>query len=76
MTWSVGRDDDAITEWERSDGYATIRLRERGDGGVVLRLDVMEQAVDESTYIRERFDDRETALDRAATWREERDIED
>ncbi len=76
MTWSVGREDDVITEWERSDGYATIRLRERGDGEFVLRLDVMEQAVDESTYLRERFDDRDAALDLAATWREERDVED
>lgn len=48
-----------ITEWERSDGYATVRVRERGDGGFVARLDVMEQAADESAYERERFDDRE-----------------
>lgn len=76
MTWALGRDDDVITEWERSDGYATVRLRERGDGGVVVRLDVMEQAADESTYERERFDDRGAALDRAETWRAERDVDD
>jgi hypothetical protein len=76
MSWSLGREDDTITEWERSDGYATVRVRERADGGFVVRLDVMEQAADASAYERERFDDREAALDRAAAWREERTIED
>lgn len=76
MSWSLGREDEAITEWERSDGYATVRLRERADGGFVVRLDVMEQAVDESAYERERFDDREAALDRVAEWRDERTLED
>jgi hypothetical protein len=75
MSWSLGREDEAITEWERSDGYATVRLRERADGGFVVRLDVMEQAADASAYERERFDDREAALDRAAAWREERTVE-
>jgi len=75
MDWSVGRDDDTITEWERADGYATVRLRERTDGGFIVRLDVMEQAVDESAYERERFDDRDAALERAAAWREERSPE-
>jgi len=76
MSWSLGREDDTITEWERVDGYATVRVRERADGGFVVRLDVMEQAADASAYERERFDDREVALDRAAEWREERAIED
>lgn len=76
MTWSLGREDDTITEWERSDGYASVRVRERTDGGFVVRLDVMEQAADEPAYERERFDSREAALDRAAAWREERTIED
>jgi hypothetical protein len=76
MGWSLGREDEAITEWERADGYATVRLRERADGGFVVRLDVMEQAADESVYERERFDDREAALDRAAAWRDERTVED
>lgn len=74
MSWSLGRDDGTITEWDRSDGYASVRLRERGAGGFVVRLDVMEQADDESAYERERFDDREDAEDRAAAWREARDI--
>jgi len=76
MGWSVSRDDDTITEWERSDGYATVRIRERGDGGFVVRLDVMEQATDERTYDRVRFDDREIAEAHAETWRAERDLDD
>jgi len=76
MSWSLGREDETITEWERSDGYATVRVRERTDGGFVVRLDVMEQAADASAYERERFADREAALDRAAEWRDERTVED
>ncbi|GAB3701051.1 hypothetical protein GCM10028858_15980 [Halorubrum pallidum] len=64
-----------ITEWERSDGYATVRVRERGDGGFVVRLDVMEQAADASTYERERFEARDAALDRAAEWRASFDLD-
>jgi len=76
MSWSLERDDGTVTEWERSDGYATVRLRARSAGGVVARLDVMEQAVDESAYERERFDDREAAEERAAAWRDARDLDD
>ena len=73
MSWSLERDDTTVTEWERSDGYATIRIRERGAGGFVVRLDVMEQAADESAYERERFDDGEAVAERAAAWRDAHD---
>lgn len=75
MCWSCTRDDETVTEWERSDGYATVRLREQADGGYVARLDVMEQAVDERTYDRQTFADREAAEARAAAWRTERTLE-
>jgi hypothetical protein len=75
MSWSLEREDGRITEWERSDRYATVRLRERGDGRFVVRLDVMEQATDDRTYDRVVVDDRETAEARAAAWRDDRDIE-
>jgi len=75
MSWSLERDDGTVTEWERSDGYATVRLRERAAGGFVVRLDVMEQAVDESAYERERFDDDEAAAERAAAWRDAHDLD-
>lgn len=76
MSWSVVRDDDAVTEWERSDGYATVRIREHAGGGRVVRLDVMEQATDDAAYARERFADPEDAERRAAAWRAERDLDD
>jgi len=67
--WSVSREDDVVTEWQRSDGYATVRVRERADGEYVVRLDVMEQAVDGRVYERERHPDHESATTRAAEWR-------
>ncbi|OSP10221.1 hypothetical protein B9H04_03335 [Halorubrum ezzemoulense DSM 17463] len=73
MGWSLERDDGTVTEWARSDGYATVRLRERTDGEFVVRLDVMEQAADDSAYERERFDDRDAAEERAVAWRDARD---
>ncbi|WP_281195580.1 hypothetical protein [Halorubrum sp. F4] len=76
MTWSLKREDATITEWERSDGYATVRIRERGDGRFVVRLDVMEQAVDDRAYDRVVLDERAAAEERAAAWREERDLDD
>ena len=75
MGWSHGREDATITEWERSDGYATVRLRERGDGRFVVRLDVMEQAADDRAYDRVVLDERDAAEERAAAWREERDLD-
>ena len=75
MGWSLTRDDDTITEWERADGYATVRIRERGDGGFVVRLDVMEQAADDAAYDRVRFDDREAAEAHAAAWRADRELD-
>ena len=74
MSWSLEREDGRITEWERSDRYATVRLRERGDGRFVVRLDVMEQATDDRTYDRVVVDDRETAEAQAAAWRDDPDI--
>ena len=75
MSWSLEREDGRITEWERSDRYATVRLRERGDGRFVVRLDVMEQATDDRTYDRVVVDDREAAEAQAAAWRDDRDSE-
>lgn len=75
MAWSLKREDATITEWERSDGYATVRVRERGDGRFVVRLDVMEQAVDDRAYDRVVLDERAAAEERAAAWREEHDLE-
>ena len=76
MGWTLDRDAGTVTEWERSDGYATVRVRERGDGRFVVRLDVMEQAVDDRAYDRVVLDDRDAAAERAATWRAEHELDD
>ncbi len=44
MEWSVHTETDRLTEWQREDGYVTIRKRERPDGRVSVRVDKLEQA--------------------------------
>ena len=47
-----------------------MRLRERADGGFVVRLDVLEQAPEGSVYERETTTDRATATGLAAQFRD------
>lgn len=75
MAWTTRREREGIVEWERDDGYATIRRRERGGGGVVVRLDVLEQAVDGPSYRRESVADVESASELVETWRTEFAVE-
>lgn len=75
MSWTLERDSERVTEWERSDDYATIRKRERGDGGYVVRLDVMEQAEDERRYERESFSTESDADTLVEEWQAECDLE-
>lgn len=75
MSWTLTRESAAVTEWERSDDYATIRKRERGDGGYVVRLDVMEQAEDERQYERESFSSESGADALVEEWQAEYDLE-
>lgn len=75
MSWSLERDTERITEWERGDDYATIRKRERGDGGYVVRLDVMEQADDASQYERETVGTEADADALVEEWQAEYDLE-
>lgn len=74
MGWQAVDSDAAGEEWEREDGYATIRLRERTDGRVVVRLDRLAQAPEGSAYRRETVP-REDAEALAAEWREAFDRE-
>lgn len=74
MSWAVKRDTERITEWERSDDYATIRKRKRGDGGFIVRLDVMEQAADDSRYLRESVADESAAMQVVEQWQAEYDV--
>lgn len=62
--------DDGVDEWTRRDGLATVRLRERADGGFVVRYDRLEQADDGRAYRRERVTGARRAREVAATWRD------
>jgi hypothetical protein len=64
-----------VREWERSDGLATIRVRERVDGDWVVRLDVLHQASSDRTYRRDRTDTQDEALQLAAEWRDTFDVD-
>lgn len=74
MSWQEIRADDRITEWERSDGNATIRLRRRPDDTWAVRLDRLYQAEDGRGYRRERVDDESAARELVTAWCEEHDV--
>jgi hypothetical protein len=74
MGWSEV-DSDGAVEWERSDGYATIRLRERHDGSFAVRLDRLFQAPEGQLYRRETAATEEAARAVVETWRVEFDVE-
>lgn len=63
------RTDGPTTEWERRDGTATVRVRERPDGRYVVRLDRLTQAPEGPAYRHAVVPDREAALERARAWR-------
>ncbi|GAA0208919.1 DUF7543 family protein [Halobaculum roseum] len=69
MPWSEVETPERYEEWERADGYATLRVREHPDGSYVVRLDRLEQAPDGRGYRRERVDDRERADDLVSEWK-------
>jgi hypothetical protein len=71
MTWRE-RSADPV-EWQREDGWATIRLRRQGEGWLV-RLDRLTQAPEGSLYREERRDTRADAERLAADWRETYDV--
>jgi hypothetical protein len=68
MEWEQTR-EGAVDEWTRRDGLATVRVRERPDGGFVTRYDRLEQAPEGRAYRRERCQDRAAAERLAAEWR-------
>lgn len=74
MTWDeVGA--DGASEWERSDGFATIRLRERHDGSWAVRLDRLFQAPEGQLYRRETVTSEGAARALVDSWRAEFDVE-
>ncbi|MFC7137434.1 DUF7543 family protein [Halobaculum litoreum] len=74
MPWTPVDTVDRYEEWERSDGLATLRVRERRGGGYVVRLDRLEQAPDGRAYRRERVADREAAEALVDAWKREFDL--
>jgi hypothetical protein len=71
MEWHETRTGDRVTEWEREDGHATVRLRRRPDGRYVVRYDRLFQAAEGPEYRQEVVPDRESAVELAARWRED-----
>jgi hypothetical protein len=71
MTWRQVRDGGRLREWQREDGRATVRLRERPDGSVAVRLDVLEQAADGPAYAQSVVADWAAAASLAERWRGE-----
>ncbi|WP_224337121.1 DUF7543 family protein [Haloprofundus halobius] len=69
MGWTNAETTDRLTEWERDDGWATIRVRETGAGRWSVRLDRLEQAPDGRTYRRDSVATREEALELVDEWR-------
>jgi hypothetical protein len=77
MGWTEReRGPSAVEEWERDDGWATVRLRSRADDSWVVRLDRLTQAPEGSLYREERVRSRAAAEDLAADWRETYDVSD
>lgn len=74
MGWREIRDDDRITEWERSDGNATVRLRRSPDGTWTVRLDRLHQSADGRGYRRERTDTEADARALVDAWLDEHDV--
>lgn len=61
MGWQHVEAEGPYEEYERADGLATVRVRERSDGGFVVRLDRLEQAPNGPSYRRETAPDRKSA---------------
>lgn len=75
MTWTESAPDDATTEWERSDGYANIRLRRRHDGSFTVRFDRLFQAPEGQFYRRETAPTEAAARAIIEAWQTEFDVE-
>ncbi|WP_138005380.1 DUF7543 family protein [Halalkalirubrum salinum] len=70
MEWTVRTETDRLTEWQREDGYVTIRKRERPDGRFVVRLDKLEQAEGGRAYDHAIVDTDEAAAAIVSEWRQ------
>lgn len=68
MSWERVTDEKRLTEWERSGGNATIRLRERPDGRYTVRFDRLHQAPGGKEYRHKTVATREAATTLAEEW--------
>jgi hypothetical protein len=68
MEWTRTREDEALVEWIRADGHATVRRRRRPDGEWVVRLDRLHQAPEGRGYRRERVADATAAAELVDAW--------
>ncbi|ERH07979.1 MAG: hypothetical protein J07HN4v3_00344 [Halonotius sp. J07HN4] len=68
MAFERTTDTDELTEWERDDGYATIRIRERADGRFAVRYDQLHQADGGRGYAYETVDTRTAAEELVESW--------
>lgn len=68
MEYERTTDTEELTEWERDDGHATIRLRERADGRFAVRYDQLHQAESGRAYAYETVESRAAAEDLVAEW--------
>ncbi|MFB6298959.1 MAG: hypothetical protein ABEH65_01725 [Halobacteriales archaeon] len=75
MGWERTIDDANRTRWERTDGYATITLRETASGDWAVWIDRLQQAPDGPGYDHEVFETETAANDRAARWRDRFDCD-
>jgi len=71
MDFERTTDTDEMVEWERADGHATIRLRERADGRFAVRYDQLHQADNGRGYAYETVESREAAEALVETWQAE-----
>ena len=69
MDYAQTTDTDEFIEWERADGHATIRIRERADGQFAVRYDQLHQADGGRAYAYETVETREAAEELVADWR-------
>jgi hypothetical protein len=76
MGWTERRRgaDGSLVEWERADGWATLRRRRRADGTWVVRLDRLTQAPEGSLYREERTETRADADRVVAAWQATYDV--
>lgn len=74
MPWTRVTADERLSEWERSDGHATIRLRQQPDDSWSVRFDRLHQAPDGSAYRRETVQTREAATELVAEWQSAFDV--